>query len=229
MTLLRLEKISKRYQRPDQSVEALVGVSLEIGEGEFVVVRGPSGCGKTTLLLTAGGLLAPDSGTVTICGRQPYALGADERAALRATTVGFVFQQFHLVPYLSVLENVLSPTLATEVPDAACRANELVSRFGLSGRSSHLPGELSTGERQRTALARAMLTKPRLILADEPTGNLDEANARGVMDGLSAFADDGGAVLLVTHDVSPTVGGRTVHMVEGCLASPEDGGVKRIQ
>jgi ABC-type lipoprotein export system ATPase subunit len=221
VTLLQLKNICKRYERPDHSVEALVGVSLEIGEGEFVVIRGPSGCGKTTLLLTAGGLLAPDSGTVTICGRQPYALGADDRAALRATTIGFVFQQFHLVPYLSVLENVLSPTLATEIPDAANRAHELVSRFGLSERSTHLPGELSTGERQRTALARAMLTKPRLILADEPTGNLDEANARGVMDGLSAFAVEGGAVLLVTHDASPTSAGRILHMVNGCLASPD--------
>jgi len=219
VSMLSVHNLSKSYPGPDGAVQALADVSLEVARGELVVVRGPSGSGKTTLLLAAGGLLAPDSGVVEVDGKKPYALDPDERAALRAAAVGFVFQQFHLVPYLSVLDNVLAPTLAGNVPDAGHRARELIEAVGLADRADHLPGALSTGERQRVALARAFLNRPALLLADEPTGNLDEQNAATVLKHLADFAGNGGAVLLVTHDVfAEELPHRTLHLKAGRLA-----------
>ncbi len=201
MALLELHQVARTYRagQPGE-VRALPAIDLALAAGEFVAVQGPSGCGKTTLLLIAGGLLAPTAGRVTLVGADPYALSADERAGFRARYLGFVFQQFHLVPYLSVLDNVLAPALAVALPGARERAEELVARFGLHARRRHVPGELSTGERQRTALARALLHRPQLLLADEPTGNLDRENAGLVLDCLVEFARAGGAVLLVSHD-----------------------------
>ena len=198
--LLQIENVSKRYRRNDGQVNALEQVSLGLSAGEFVSVQGPSGSGKTTLLLAAGALLAPDEGRIVIDGQDPYGLAGRKRAAFRAEKIGFVFQQFHLVPYLSVLDNVLAPSLALPARDAAERAGELVEHFGLADRTAHVPAELSTGERQRVALARALLNRPGILLADEPTGNLDADNARVVLDYLGEFVDSGGAVLLVTHD-----------------------------
>jgi putative ABC transport system ATP-binding protein len=198
--LLSIRGVTRTYHRSQAEVRALDGVSLEVSAGEFVAVEGPSGCGKTTLLLVAGGLLRPDTGEVLLDGQNPYALPADKRAAFRARQIGFVFQEFHLVPYLSVLHNVLAPTLATAADGARDRAFELIERFGLGARMHHVPAELSSGERQRTALARALLNRPQLLLADEPTGNLDRENAEAVLRTLREFADEGGAVLLVTHD-----------------------------
>ena len=139
---------------------------------------GPSGCGKTTLLLVAGGLLRPENGEVSIDGTDPYSLSGEQRARFRAEQIGFVFQQFHLVPYLNVLDNVMAPALVTGETSARERAGILVERFGLADRLGHRPGQLSTGERQRVALARALLNEPRVILADEPTGNLDRRTAK---------------------------------------------------
>jgi len=200
--MLVIQNLTKSYRRSGNTVEALAGVSLEVSAGEFAAVQGASGSGKTTLLLAAGGLLAPDGGTVEIDGRNPYALDPDRRAVFRAEKVGFVFQQFHLIPYLSVSDNVLAPALARPSSNAQEKVRELVERFGLANRAEHLPGELSVGERQRAALARALLNEPDLILADEPTGNLDEDNARIVLQSLVDFAQSGRAVLLVTHDAN---------------------------
>ena len=200
--LLDVQGLCKLY-RPrsnDEPVIAMDDVSLAIKAGEFVAVEGPSGCGKSTLLLTIGTLLAPDSGTVLLDERNPYELTPDRRARFRAATIGFVFQQFHLVAYLSVLDNVLAASLASNKPDAQQRAMELLVQFGLADRAGHVPAELSTGERQRTALARALLNQPRLLLADEPTGNLDRASSEAVIGSFVEFARAGGAVLLVTHD-----------------------------
>jgi ABC-type lipoprotein export system ATPase subunit len=250
--VLEIRNLSKRYAHADGPVDALVDVSLAVAAGEFVCVQGPSGCGKSTLLLAAGGLLAGDAGKVLIDGQDPYALAPDARAALRARRVGFVFQQFHLVPYLSVLDNVLSPSLALasqapaeracpepveracpepveracpEPVERACpepveRARMLIEHFGLAQRLAHKPSELSTGERQRTALARALLNKPGLILADEPTGNLDADSGRAVLEYLAEFARQGGAVLLATHD-DRTAGyaQRTVKMRSGRIVT----------
>ena len=217
MAVLELNGVGKTFAGPGGPVTALDGVSLSLNPGEFTVVQGPSGCGKSTLLLAAGGLLRPDRGTVRIGGQDVYALPPEDRSRLRAARLGFVFQQFHLVPYLDVLDNILVPTLALP-PDAGLRdrALGLAERFGLSARLRHVPAALSVGERQRTALARALLNRPRLLLADEPTGNLDPGNGRIVLDHLAAFARDGGAVLLVTHDADAAArAGRVLDMRDG--------------
>ena len=218
--MLEIRNLSKRYAHADGPVDALVDVSLSVAAGEFVIVQGPSGCGKSTLLLAAGGLLAGDAGQVLIDGQDPYALAPDARAALRARRVGFVFQQFHLVPYLSVLDNVLSPSLALASDAPAERARMLIEHFGLGQRIAHKPSELSTGERQRTALARALLNEPGLILADEPTGNLDDDSGQAVLEYLAEFARQGGAVLLATHDHrAASYAQRTVEMRSGRIVN----------
>lgn len=171
----------------------------------------------------AGALLKPDSGQVLVDGQDPYELNPDVRAEFRARTIGFVFQQFHLVPYLSVLDNVLAPGLALNASGAEAydRGLQLLERFGLSDRSQHVPAKLSTGERQRAAMARAMLNRPKLILADEPTGNLDHQNADAVLGHLAEFAADGGAVLLVTHDDRAVAHAkRVIHLQHGTIAMP---------
>ena len=218
--MLRVTNLAKAYPGPAKTVRALEGATFHVAPGELVAVQGPSGCGKTTLLLIAGGLLRPDAGQVLLVGQDPYALSPDARARFRAENIGFVFQQFHLVPYLSVLDNILAPTLARPAEDANERATELARRFGLADRQDHTPGELSTGERQRTALARALLHKPQLLLADEPTGNLDEASGKIVLGHLAEFAKAGGAVLLVTHDPrAAEYATRTVRMEGGRITS----------
>jgi ABC-type lipoprotein export system ATPase subunit len=201
--MLEIRDLCKRYPsraaRGSPPVVALEEVSLSLGSGEFVAVRGPSGSGKSTLLLAAGGLLAPTSGLVVFEGQDLYGLSPGARARWRARNVGFVFQQFYLIPYLSVLDNVLAPALAWRLPEARRRAAELLDRFALADRAAHVPAELSVGQQQRTALARALLHRPRLLLCDEPTGNLDDQSAEGVLECLAEFQREGGAVLLVTH------------------------------
>ena len=199
--LVQIENLSKSYSGLKGAVNAVEDVSLTIGAGEFVAVQGPSGCGKTTLLLAAGALLQPTRGRVLLNGQDPYSLSAGQRAQFRALNVGFVFQQFHLVPYLDALDNILAPTLAAGANGAARkRALELVEQFGLRDRLHHVPASLSTGERQRVALARALLNHPKVLLADEPTGNLDEKNGQMVLRCLAELARAGAAVLLVTHE-----------------------------
>ncbi len=200
LPMLGVVDIRKEYRTDERTIHALDGASLTVEAGEFVAVQGSSGCGKTTLLFAAGALLRPDGGRVTLDGQDPYAMTPEQRARFRAEKVGFVFQQFHLIPYLSVLDNVLAPSLGLRGDGARRRAEELVEHFGLSDRKDHVPAELSTGERQRTALGRALLNHPKLLLADEPTGNLDAENAEVVLSYLGEFARSGGAVLLVTHD-----------------------------
>lgn len=199
--LAELQDVSKTYRHEGRTVNALTNVSLTLHPQQFVAVCGPSGCGKSTMLLTLGGLLRPDSGTVTVDDADIYALNPNERARFRADKIGFVFQQFHLVPYLSIIDNVLSAQLGiVKSADAGQRAEALLERFGLVDRRGHRPSQLSTGERQRTAMARALLNSPQYLLADEPTGNLDQDNAARVLDELANFASSGGTVLLVTHD-----------------------------
>lgn len=177
-------------------------VSLEVNRGELVAVNGPSGCGKTTLLLIAGGLLYPDSGEVFLGDINLYNITPGRRDKERARRIGFVFQQFFLVPYLDVLENVLVPSIVSDSYTISVeqRARELLHHLNLSERIRHKPGELSTGERQRVALARALINDPELLFADEPTGNLDDENTEIVLKYISEFAGKGGGVLLVTHD-----------------------------
>ena len=200
MDVLRLDTVTKRFGKEAQPVTALKEISLGLESGGFASIRGPSGCGKTTLLLTAGGLLRPDGGDVAVMDETVYALPAEKRAAFRAAHIGFVFQQFHLIPYLTVIENVMTPLLKNNRLEGRDHARVLLERFDIADHADKIPAALSTGERQRVALARALINRPKLLLADEPTGNLDEDNAAVVLDALEAFAREGGAVLLVTHD-----------------------------
>lgn len=197
--MIVLDAVSKVYRKPDGEVRALDDLSLSVGKGEFVAVRGPSGSGKSTLLLTVGGMIHPTRGRVLVDGQDVYALSAGQRARLRAEKIGFVFQMFHLVPYLDTLENVLVPNLAG-ARVASRDAADLLAHLQLAERLHHRPSELSAGERQRVALARALIKRPEIVLADEPTGNLDPDNARQVMAYLAEFHRLGGTVLVVTHD-----------------------------
>ena len=201
--VLNVSGLRKSYNtKKRKEVKAIDGVSLEVGKGELVAVSGPSGCGKTTLLLISGGLLYPDEGEVILDGMNLYDIPSKERDRTRAKKIGFVFQQFYLVPYINILENVLIPTVGSRTFSASLekRAKDLISQFNLEERIHHKPGELSTGERQRVALARALINEPEILFADEPTGNLDDDNAEVVLNYISNFAREGGAVLLVTHD-----------------------------
>ena len=210
---LELDNIVKHFAKDGHTVGVLDGLSLRLLPGEFAAIRGASGCGKSTCLLVAGALLHPDAGTVRLDGQDPYELSSDARATFRAEKVGFVFQQFHLVPYLSVIENVLTAALP-QGQDRRSRAMELLDRLGMADRADHRPDELSVGQRQRTALARAVLNQPRLILADEPTGNLDPENAHVVLDYLRAMAKEGAAVLLVSHSPTAAAAADKVYRLE---------------
>ena len=197
--MVRLQDIVKTYETGRGEVRALDGVELDVRSGEFVVVRGPSGSGKTTLLMTIAAMLRPSAGSVTVDGRNLYQMSGRARAHFRARTIGFIFQMFHLVPYLNVVENVVFAAGAAGTNDARARAAELLDQLAIEGRALHKPAELSAGERQRTAIARALLNHPKLLLADEPTGNLDPESATAVLGYVSEFHKSGGTVILATH------------------------------
>ena len=219
--MIHLENVIKTYRTGNGQVHALSGVSLDVEPGEFVAIRGPSGCGKSTLLMITGGLGMPTSGRVVVAGVDLPAASAAARASFRARKVGFVFQMFHLLPYLSVLENVAAAALPGEHSAARQRAISLLEKFQLADRLQHRPAELSAGECQRVAIARALINRPQLILADEPTGNLDPTSAAGVLDLLADFRRDGGTVLLVTHQ-EQAVGyaQRTILLRNGSIERP---------
>lgn len=198
--MIKIKNVTKVYTKGESTVKALDNISLSAASGEFVVVKGPSGCGKTTLLLTAGGLLHPEKGHVLINNQDIYKLIPEDIAKFRAANIGFVFQQYHLIPYLTILENISIPSLAHDWDTSEKRALNLIEELGLTDRMHHVPAELSAGEKQRTALARALLYNPKIILADEITGNLDHKNASIVLNKLKEFTKSGGTVLLVTHD-----------------------------
>ena len=202
-SLLQLERVTKRFRRGHEEVTALDGVDLEIRAGEFLGLVGPSGSGKSTLLHLAGGLDRPDAGRVLFDGRDLAGLSIGDRALLRRREIGFVFQFFHLIPTLTVEENVELPLILDGVRSRNGLTGELIERVGLAGRASHLPGELSGGEMQRAAIARALVARPRLILADEPTGNLDSATGKAILDLLTAeVVTAGTGLVIVTHDAA---------------------------
>ena len=197
--MIRCEEVTKRFNKNGSDVISLDRFSADIRNGEFITVRGPSGSGKTTLLLTLGGMQRPSAGKVFFDGQDLYALSNSKRANLRSSQIGFVFQMFYLVPYLDLLGNVLIASPGKPGKLERQRAMELLEKFDLSNRISHRPDELSAGERQRLAVARALLNRPKILLADEPTGNLDPENASGVIDHFVKFHKAGGTVVLVTH------------------------------
>jgi len=206
-SLLQLEGVTKRFRRGSEEVTALGGVDLDLEPGGFLGLVGPSGSGKSTLLHLAGGLDRPDAGRVLLDGRDLATLSVGDRALLRRREIGFVFQFFHLIPTLTVAENVELPLILDGARSRNGVTRELIERVGLAGRAEHLPGELSGGEMQRAAIARALVARPRLILADEPTGNLDSATGTQILDLLCAqVAEAGAALVVVTHD--PAAAGR---------------------
>ena len=216
--MIRCDEVTKKFRKNGSEVTSLDRFTAEVAEGEFVAVRGPSGSGKTTLLLTLGGMQQPSAGLVQFGGRDLYALSPADRAGLRSAEIGFVFQMFHLVPYLDLMGNVLLASPGKPGQAERQRAAGLLDELGLAERATHRPGELSAGERQRLAVARALLNRPRVILADEPTGNLDPENAAEVIRHLAEFHRAGGTVMLVTHgSAADTHADRILRLEQGRL------------
>ena len=226
--MVHFSGVTKSYRASGGQVNAVRDLNLNISAGEFVSVHGPSGCGKSTMLMAAGGMLRPSTGKVIINGQDLYAMGSRARARFRAKHIGFIFQMFHLVPYLSVLDNVLlgyradashgrravlrqfhclrpprdtgrRPANPHKTEQVTHKAGELLKRLRLSHRAKHKPSQLSAGECQRTAIARALINNPSLILADEPTGNLDDENEVEVFEILRDYHQQGGTVVVVSH------------------------------
>ena len=218
--MIRIENLSKTYNSKGNTVLALSQVSSSIEKGEFVSIVGPSGSGKTTLLLCIGGLIHPSSGKVSIDGASIYDLDVKKRAVFRLRNLGFVFQTFNLIPYLTALENVEIPlSLAgTSNGTQSERAAELLGKLGLADRLNHKPRELSIGQQQRVAIARALANNPKIILADEPTGNLDPDTTRETIGYLKLLNQTGITVVMVTHNPGAAeYAQRTLRLVDGSL------------
>jgi putative ABC transport system ATP-binding protein len=229
--MFRLHEVSKRYAHQEGDVVALRPSTLEISAGEFVAVVGPSGSGKTTLLSMLGGMLAPTTGQVWLEGDSLYDASATTRAQLRRQKIGFVFQTFNLIPYLSALENVQIPLMlqGTISQLDEQRVRDLLARVGLQGRVHHKPSELSIGQQQRVALARTLANDPAVILADEPTGNLDPQTRLQVLEFLEELCREGRTVVMVTHDpVAAERARRTIKLADGAIVSDSRLPVHRV-
>ncbi len=220
--MLRLENIKKIYRTAEVETRALDDVSLEIQGGEFVAIMGPSGCGKSTLLNILGLLDSPTSGSYRFFGEEVSNHSEKQLTALRRASIGFVFQSFNLIDDLSVQENVEVALLYRGVPrgERKRRVAEALERVGVSHRARHLPQQLSGGQQQRVAVARALVSEPKLILADEPTGNLDTANGDAVMQMLTEIASAGTTVVMVTHSLTyAAMAKRTIKLLDGRIVS----------
>jgi putative ABC transport system ATP-binding protein len=220
--LLSLRGVRKEFALGDARVEILHGIDLDVEEGEFVAVMGPSGSGKTTCLEILGALSRPSAGTYHLDGAPVHQLGDDALADLRAQRIGFVFQTFHLMPRMSALRNAALPLVYAGVPRAEReeRAGALLRRLGLGQRLEHRPAQLSGGERQRVAIARALANRPRVLLADEPTGNLDEATGREILAVFAELNAEGRTLVVVTHsDEVAARARRVVRLRDGRVAA----------
>ena len=216
--LIRLENLVKVFETDEVETHALSNVHLTIERGEYVAIAGPSGCGKSTLLSILGLLDSPTSGTYVLNGRPVQDLNAAERARIRNREIGFVFQSFNLIGDLSVYENVELPLTYRGMPaaDRAERVKSALERVGMGHRAQHLPGQLSGGQQQRVAVARALVGQPSILLADEPTGNLDSRNGEAVMELLRELHRAGSTICMVTHDPRFTLyAERAVHLFDG--------------
>ncbi len=235
--LLHAQGIHKAYGTGAAEVRVLRGASLDAERGEFLVIMGSSGCGKSTLLHVLGALDAPDSGDVHFQGRSVFEMSATDRGQYRNKDVGFVFQFYHLLPELNVLENVQMTGMVGSSfwgwrsirRDAKKRASEILERVGLTGRIKHRPSELSGGERQRVAVARALVNGPALLLADEPTGNLDETTGAGILLLLRELNTAGQTIVMVTHDEKvASLAHRRVQLTSGVVKNPGSPGASPI-
>jgi len=218
--LIRLLDVRRAFPLGGRTVKALRGVSLDVDAGEYVAVVGPSGCGKSTLLNVLGAVDRPTTGTVTVDGRDLGALGDRDATDFRLRHVGFVFQRFYLMPTLTARENVELPMAEARVPKAERRARavELLAYVGLDERGDHRPAQLSGGEQQRVAIARALANRPALLLADEPTGELDARTGAEIIDLFRRLNDDGTTLVVVTHDEKlADAARRVVHMRDGVV------------
>ena len=224
MPFLHARNLGKRYGEGPAAVDAVRGVDLAVGRGEFVAVMGPSGSGKSTLLSMLGALSSPSVGSYSVDGADIRALDSEQCADFRRDTLGFVFQSFHLLPALTLLENVMLPLAVTSGSRAekAARARAALERVGLVGKEDRLPGEVSGGEAERAAVARAIVNRPPLLLADEPTGNLDSRTGQRVMELLKDLSCDGVTVVMVTHSSEcARYAHRILHMCDGEIAREE--------
>jgi putative ABC transport system ATP-binding protein len=230
--MIELNNVTKAYRTADVETTALNDVNLEIREGEFIAVMGPSGCGKSTLLNVVGMLDSPDSGTYSFLGQQVEKLAENKLAMVRKHNIGFVFQSFNLVDELSVAENVALPLLYQKVAaaDRDQRVREVLELVGIAHRADHRPQQLSGGQQQRVAVARAVVTNPKLILADEPTGNLDSVNGEEVLNLLNQLNAEGTTIVMVTHDLSHADhASRVVQMLDGRVLTENVVGLQQPQ
>jgi putative ABC transport system ATP-binding protein len=223
MNVIRTENMTRTYLVGHSTVNALRGVNIEVKTGEFVALMGPSGSGKSTMMHLLGCLDTPTAGRYLLEKRDVSTLSKDERARVRNNRIGFIFQTFNLLPRLNALENVELPLLYGQYDeDVRQRASKALERVGLLQRAQHRPNELSGGERQRVAIARALVTDPALILADEPTGNLDSKTGADIMRLLVELCGEGRTILMVTHDANVAAhAGRILHMQDGEIVNGE--------
>ena len=198
--ILKASDISKSYSSDKNRIKVVDNYNIDLFSSEFVSLTGPSGCGKTTILMIIGCLLKPDHGTVEIDGLDIYSMNSSRIAEQRSKKIGFIYQDFKLIPYLTIKENILCSSLINDGDNLEDKANDLILRLGLNHRVNHRPEQLSAGEKQRTAIARALLMEPKLIIADEPTGNLDKKNSSLVIEALKHYSDEGACVIMVSHD-----------------------------
>jgi putative ABC transport system ATP-binding protein len=220
--MIKLQNINKSFERPGEGeLKVLKNIDFTVEKGEFVAIVGPSGSGKTTLMNIIGLLDRPDSGDYALAGKAVSGMSAKELAKTRNRTIGFVFQQFHLLPRTTATENVELPLVYSDVGESDKKAVDALCRVGLQERLSHYPSELSGGQQQRVAIARALVNKPDIILADEPTGNLDAASGRQIMDLFEDLNRSGSTILFITHDAQLAQrASRVVSIDEGRLSTP---------
>jgi putative ABC transport system ATP-binding protein len=218
--LVMARDLEREYHMGEELVRAVRGVSLDIERGEYAAIVGPSGCGKSTMLNLLGGIDHPDAGTVTVDGQRIDHMKDSEATRFRLLKIGFVFQRFYLMPALTAMENVELPLAEAKVPTAERkrRARDLLAYVGLGDRREHRPAQLSGGEQQRVAIARALANQPLLLLADEPTGELDARTGREMIDLLAQVNADGTTIVVVTHDEHlAEAAGRKIHMRDGVI------------
>ncbi len=225
-SLIEIKNLSKIYESGEERVTALGGVSLTIERGEFISVMGPSGSGKSTLLSVLGGLNHPTEGEVVVDEIPIYKLPLEKLADFRREYLGFIFQSFQLIPYLTVIENVMLPLAITEKSnqEQLNLAEEILEKMGLEGKRKRLPDQLSGGEQERVAIARALVNSPPILLADEPTGNLDSKTGREIMGLFKSLNEEGQSIVMVTHNPeSIAFSSRTVHLRDGKVVNGDLG------